>query len=99
MVHTIETIKALLDRNVEAVRRALVVLYNRQTLDEQQNNVTHHLNGRGFCAFDADFGSSLAKQVLEGRPFSPRQIEAGRKLAKKYARQLVEEANSRQSAA
>lgn len=99
MQHTIETIKALLDRSPEMVRKSLVILYQRQTLDEQQSNVTHHLNGRGFCAYDANFGSSLAKQVMEGRPFSPRQIEAGRKLAKKYARQLVEEANSRQSAA
>jgi hypothetical protein len=28
--------------------RALVVLYNRQTADEQASQTTSHLNGRGF---------------------------------------------------
>lgn len=95
MMHTIETIKALLDSNDKAVMRALVVLYNRQTADEQQSHVTSHLNGRGFNGYDANFGTDLAKQVMAGRGLSVRQLAAARKMCKKYARQLVEEANSK----
>jgi hypothetical protein len=96
--HTVESIKVLLDHNPKAVMRALVVLYNRQTHDEQENAHTSHLNGRGFNGYDAAFGTSLAKQVLDGRTLSARQIEAARKMAKKYVRQLVEEANARPAA-
>jgi len=98
MMHTAESIKALLDANDRAVMRALVALYERQTADEQANAHTSHLNGMGFNGYDAEFGTSLAKQVIRGCILSPRQIAAGRKMCKKYARQLAEVANAKAGA-
>ena len=55
----------LLLRNDRAVARALVVLYNRQTVDEQQSEETRHLNGIGFTGADAYSGSLTAKYFLK----------------------------------
>lgn len=60
---TKESIKELLAKSDKAVYRALIVLFERQTSDEQASESTTHKNGRGFSAFDAEFLSSLAKQV------------------------------------
>jgi len=88
----IDSLKLLLDRNPRAVERAMVVLYHRQTSDEQVSSSTNHLNGRGFNGVDAAFGSSLARQVLDGRALSIKQLDHARKMVKKYVRQLLEEA-------
>lgn len=45
-----EYIGWLLATNDRAVERALVCLYNRQTIDEQLSEDTKHRNGRGFSA-------------------------------------------------
>jgi len=88
----LEDIKSLLDSNDRAVERAMVVLFERQTADEQASNTTSHKNGRGFNGLDANFGSSLARQVMAGRRLSPKQLQYARKMAHKYAGQLLEEA-------
>src|SRR3990167_4709507 len=83
-------IRALIDGRDDAVERALVVVYGRQTAAEQASDSTSELNGRGFSGVDAEFGSSLARQVLAGRRLSPRQLKFGRRIARKYARQLLQ---------
>lgn len=72
----------------EQVAGALVALYHRQTAEEQYGNGTVDLNGRGFNAPDAEFGSNLARQVLQHGWLSPKQIDAARRMLAKYARQL-----------
>jgi hypothetical protein len=74
------------------VGRALVALYNRQTLIERCGATTIEQNGKGFNAVDAEVGSSMAKQFLAGRSLTDKQVGVwarnGRIL--KYARQLNE---------
>jgi hypothetical protein len=79
---TKDTINCLLLRNDRAVYRALIVLFERQTADEQRSENTLHDNGIGFTGADAEFMSSLAKQVIERGSLSPRQLAAMRKLNK-----------------
>jgi len=62
--------------------------------------VTRHDNGVGFGYRDAEFGSSLARQVEQNRmigqgtrTLSPKQIAAARKLCLRYSRQLTAIAN------
>jgi hypothetical protein len=100
MVHTVESIKTLLAMNDRAVGRALVVLNNRQTIDEQQTESTRHSNGRGFNGCDAKIGTSCAKYFLKNGTLSPKQLAFWRKITKSgrskieiYSRQLLEEAN------
>jgi len=94
----------LLKTNNYAIERALIVLYERQTADEQSSEATHNKNGAGFTAFDAAIFSSFAKQIIEnkyGKPngcrLSINQFAICRKTNKygkmkiaKYARQLAE---------
>lgn len=72
-----------------AVRLALTTLYARQTSDEQAAGATTHVNGQGFNARDAVFGSSLARQVAAGHPLTAYQLAAARRLLPKYAGQLL----------
>jgi len=99
-MHSRESIQALLATNDKAVCRALVVLFEHQTDDEQQADDTVYRNKMGFNATDAKFGTSLAKQILEWEknkkypnPLSPNQLGKARQMVKKYAQQLANVAN------
>ena len=104
-IHTVDTIKTLLETSNAAVERALQVIYERQTSDEQAIGTTKHENGVGFSGADAEILSSFACQVNSkvgqpdkylGRPrklgecLSPKQMALARKKISKYARQLLE---------
>lgn len=94
-------INDLLLRSPQAVERALVVLYQRQTADEQQKDRTVAHNKRGFGAFDAELFSSFARQVEKGRSLSPNQVAVCLKRDKygnprigRYWAQLLSEINA-----
>jgi hypothetical protein len=82
-------VKALLTASPEAVVDCLLVVYNNQTSDEQAREFTKYQNGEGFTARDAEFGTSLVKQHLAGRTWSPKQREFARKLALRYWSQFA----------
>jgi hypothetical protein len=94
---TKEEIVQLLMSNDRAVSRALVVLKDRQTYDEQNAECTKHLNGRGFTAADGKVGTSMAK-FFESRGFlTAKQIAYWRRPRKDgkariaiYAGQLLD---------
>ena len=58
---TREGIVELLKTSDRAVARALVVLNERQTADEQAQEETKYRNGRGFRPCHSRMGSSMAK--------------------------------------
>ena len=86
---------SLLASNNRAVERALVALYHRQTVDEQRTSTTKESNGVGFNAKDAEYATYLARWVLSGRHLTGRHLEAGRRIATFYARQLAEMSETR----
>lgn len=96
---TINSIKDLLATNDRAIGRALVVLKNRQTADEQVEEHTRHRNGRGFRPCHARMGTNMA-QFFERRGYlTAKQVEYwrrpmadGRSRIEIYSRQLLEEA-------
>ena len=69
-------------------RRALEVLFDHQTADEQATGETVHHNKVGFSRFDAEILSSFARQVKDGRRLSERQMTIAHKRLPKYAGQL-----------
>lgn len=96
---TVNSIKTLLATNDRAIGRALVVLKNRQTLDEQATEHTRHRNGRGFRPAHAFMGCRMAVFFEKKGYLSPKQVNYWRKPMKCgntrieiYARQLLEEA-------
>jgi hypothetical protein len=87
----------LLRNNDQAIIRALVVLTERQTLDERASENTKYLNGKGFRPCHARMGTSMANFYRRNKYLSPKQIAYWRALQKDgkmrieiYAGQLLE---------
>lgn len=98
-IWTKEAITKLLETNDKAVARALVVLYERQTAEEQSSDGTFNTNGRGFSQAHAFIGCRMAKFFLERGYLTPKQIAYWRKRTPKgslklalYWKQLAEAA-------
>ena len=93
-----ETITELLRVNDKAVCRALVILKERQTAEEQVSETTREHNGRGFTGFDAKIGTNMANFYQRFNRLTEKQIAVWRKTDKhgnmkiaKYWRQILEE--------
>lgn len=86
---TKEEVKRLLENSDEAVKIGLVAIYHRQTLDEQTFQQTNYQNSIGFNSVDADFLSSLAKQVEVCNYLSESQMGYARQRMLKYSGQLA----------
>lgn len=82
-------IKQKLSSSQAWLERSVVAIYQRQTAEEQAVEATRNKNGVGFSAFDAEFLSSVAKQIMNGRHLSDRQMPFVKKNMLKYAGQLV----------
>lgn len=87
----------LLKTDKRAVARALVVLNQRQTADEQAVQGTRYLNGRGFRPCHARMGTSMATYFQKFGYLSDRQIaywrvpmRDGKMRIEIYAGQLAE---------
>ena len=92
-----QDIITLLATNDKAIARALVVLNERQTSDEQASENTKYHNGRGFRPCHARMGTSMAKFYAARGFLSTKQIAYWRKPMKNapmkiaiYAGQLLE---------
>lgn len=93
----------MLRTNDKAVCRALVVLNERQTADEQVSQTTRHENGRGFRPCHARMGTSMAKFYLDRGFLTQKQIAYWRREGKEgmriaiYWRQLLDEAHKKEA--
>jgi hypothetical protein len=83
------------------VERAMVVLWQQQTVAEQKSDTVINRNDIGFSAADASKGSYYAKWVLglctrDGLPgrLTRHHLDRARQIAIKYRRQLTELTNS-----
>lgn len=91
----------LLKTNDKAIARALVVLKNNQTADEQIAETTRHHNGMGFRPAHAKVGTSMAKFYEKNGYLTPKQIAYWRKEGKQgmrisiYWRQLLKAAHQK----
>lgn len=99
---TKEKVLQLLRDDKRAVARALVLLHQRQTFDEQAQEGTRYLNGRGFRPCHARMGSSMAKQFTEKGFLTDKQINywrvpdaTGAMRIGIYWKQLLEEAQAK----
>ena len=99
-----EQIVSLLATKDKAVARALVVLNDRQTADEQDSQATRLDNGMGFKPCHARMGTSMAQFYQKFGYLSPKQIAYWRKTDAKgtmriacYWKQLMEVAVQKES--
>lgn len=90
-----DEIREMLMVSDKAVARGLVMIYSLQTDSERNESMTVEHNGVGFSGVDAEFLSSLAKQVLAKGGLSEKQLFYARKKMFKYAGQLTKIANGK----
>lgn len=97
-----DQILELLKTNDKAVARALVLLNNRQTADEQAIQGTRYLNGMGFRPCHARMGTSMATFYQRNGYLSPKQVSYWRATDKTgamriglYWHQIQEEAEAK----
>ena len=102
-MHNRSTITQLLETSDKAVARAIVVLNQRQTADEQSAEQTKYTNGQGFRACDARMGTSMAQFYERNGYLSAKQLAYWRKRQRNgvmrigvYATQLANIANQKQ---
>jgi hypothetical protein len=105
MTITADAIVNLLATNDRAVGRALIVLRNRQTADEQVSESTKHHNNRGFRPCHARMGTSMANFFERAGYLTPKQVaywrtkeKTGKMRIAIYWRQLMEEAERKAAA-
>lgn len=70
-------------------QRAVLRVYERQTLAEQAANVTTDANGIGFSGCDAEFLSSIASRLVKGHTLSEKQWLYTHKKISKYSGQIM----------
>src|SRR3990172_2236106 len=77
--------------NLSALRSitSLLGLYDVQTDEEQVIQGRVEKNGVGFNSTDANFCTSIAEQILEGRYPSHKQLAALQKILPKYQKQIL----------
>jgi hypothetical protein len=92
-------IVTLLNSNPKAVERAMIVIYDRQTVDEKASSTTRHSNNRGFSACTDKRGSYFARWVLSGRSLTGHHLDKARKIALYHRKQLLEAAKEKASKA
>ena len=91
------TIINALTTNPNAVKKALVLLYERQTEDEQSRRDTYHANAQGFNVPHAKEGTRLARKILAGDELSIGELTKGYRIACYYAgTQLLQAAIAKQ---
>ena len=73
--------------------RALLKIYSFQTEGEKAANQTSEFNGVGFAGPDAEFLSSLAKQLIKNGWLSEKQLGFAQKKMPRYWRQLMAVSN------
>jgi hypothetical protein len=79
--------------NPRAVEKAIVMLYDWQTSDEQSARDTKHTNGRGFNTAHAKLGTYYAKWIKSGKNLTGHHLGKARTIALYYAgTQLLEAA-------
>ncbi|MFA6569981.1 MAG: hypothetical protein WCT77_01955 [Bacteroidota bacterium] len=85
-----ERIQKLLDTNNEAVYRAMLRIYDRQTRTEQINQNTEDWNSVGFTGVDGEIMSSFTEAYKKYGRLTEKQMNIARKKMKKYWKQLLD---------
>jgi hypothetical protein len=71
-------------------KKALVTVFNNQTLSEQEGRCTSNLNGVGFGAFDADILTGLCAQYIRKDFLTPKQMDIVFKKMPRYWAQIIQ---------
>jgi hypothetical protein len=82
-------ISARLDADEDFRNECLVILYNRQTSDEQDTKDTKYKNRRGFMSSHAVHGSRIAQAIMAGEALSDEDRGRVESIVCRYTKQLA----------
>lgn len=82
----LDRINRHLDTNPEAVVRAIILIGDAQTQDEQEHRAALQHNGAGWSMVDANYGTFLHSVAKQNGRFYGKLLDDARRLAKKYAK-------------
>lgn len=85
-----EYLKDLLHENDNAVRKAIMLIYARQTEVERQNREASEDNNVGFTKHDAREMSEIAEKLQRGEELTAGEMAKSRNKMTKYWRQLMD---------
>ena len=85
----LDYIKNKLETDPAWASRAILKLYECQTMDEQVTGQTVNVNGVGFNGLDSVILSSFAEQLLKGRTLTAKQLAIAHKKLPKYGKQVM----------
>ena len=88
-MYTKEEIKQQLSTNPKWIERGLVVLYQRQTYEEQQSGGSIVDNKMGFNGSDSRYLTYCAKWVLGGNHLNEKHLQKCSKMLPKYWKQIM----------
>ena len=78
-----------LSHNTEKARRALLLVYSKQTTSEQNLGRTVEYNCEGFTALDAEILSDIALFYKDHQFLTSKQDQIVKRLIPKYAGQIL----------
>lgn len=84
-----EFLKTKLSTDSRWAIKAMLLIYSKQTQDEQLQGSTEHDNGVGFSGAHAEIMSSFAKQYQKWNKLSDKQLKIVFKIMPKYWKQIL----------
>lgn len=82
-------LKDLMRTNDTALKRAIVLIYNRQTEPERQSGESTEENGVGFTKWDAKELGDIAKKIQQDKELTKGELAKSRNKMCKYWKQLM----------
>lgn len=86
----IQGLRHQLFHNTEKARRALLLIYSKQTISEQNSGQTLEYNCEGFTTLDAKILTGIAIFYKDHSFLTPRQDQIVKRLIPKYAGQILD---------
>ncbi len=86
---TLDRITELLRGNPEAVYRAVLAVYSRQTSEEKTSGLALAANGVGFSANDSHYLTKVAKRLQAGQAIPAVEFPFVQERIMRYRRQLL----------
>ena len=87
-IYTKEYIQDKIQTDIRWLERTLLVIYDRQTKDEQNSRDTQENNGVGFTGFDGRYLSWCSEWLKKGNHLSGDHVDKCKKKLIKYWKQV-----------
>lgn len=86
----IQGLRYQISHSTEKARRALLLIYSKQTISEQNSSKTIEYNCKGFTTLDAKILTNIAVFYKNNNFLTPKQDQIVKRLIPKYARQILD---------